>query len=136
MSEAEKEARRKERARVANGPNDDAIREGMSQLYALAGMAVTMVDAEIGTAVVQCTEPNPFGPGAPEAWVALAKQYPAVRRAIASMGGSATIAAMFTAHLPLLMVLQAKVGQRGGSLFGSPSPAPSPVMNGHASPPE
>jgi len=109
---------------------DEAIREGMAQLYGLLAMAVAPFDPTLAPAIAACTEPNPYGPGAPDAWVALSKQYPAVRAAIASMGGSTAIAAMFTAHLPLLMVVQARVAARGPAFGRRVEPDPEPAANG------
>ncbi len=91
--------------RVASGPTDKAIRDSVETCYGFVSMAVSMFDQEVGTAIAKCTEENAFGASAPEAWVELARQFPAVRNAIIGMGGVGTIGQLFAAHAPLLMVL-------------------------------
>lgn len=106
--------------RIASGPTDKAIRDSVETCYGFASMAISMFDSEIGTAIAKCTEDNAFGPSAPEAWVELARQFPAVRNAIIGMGGVGTIGQLFAAHAPLLMVLSAKFAPQ--SFFGANVP--------------
>lgn len=97
-------ARAKQAQRV--GPTDKQLEEAVAGLYAMTGMGVGWFDQEIGLTIAECSE------RAAAAWMHLAQQNPAVRRALVQLTTATAAGELLTAHLPIMALVVARLSSR------------------------
>lgn len=78
------------------------IAAGMTKLYRRAGRIVKTMDADIGTAIIECAE------DCGQAWDELARTNPEVRRVLMKLIGGGAWGSVIMAHLPIVLAVLMK----------------------------
>lgn len=108
-------------ARVASTSITDAkLAESVNGLYAMAGLGIGFAGlTDIGMALAGCS------PDVGEAWVALARTNPALRRVLEALASTSAIGALLTAHAPLFALVIHKVNPALAGMVPGSSPSPT-----------
>jgi hypothetical protein len=125
---AKREGRAPRTTTAKAGPTDAQLKAAVAGVYAMAGTGVAFVDQEFGLTLAA------VGEAAAEAWMHLAQQNPAVRRALVKMTTASAASELLMAHAPLLMLGVARVQARRAAAPVGDAPLADAPANG-AGPP-
>lgn len=94
-------------------PRPGVIANGMTRVYAQTGAMVGMFDMQCGSAIMENAE------NVGKAWENLAKQNPAVRRALMTLMTGNALFEIVTAHTPMILAIMAHHGPDKAKALGS-----------------
>lgn len=107
------------------GPTDTQLRDAVANLYAVTGFGVSYADQEIGQTLAGIADT------AADAWLHLAQQNPAVRRALVQLTTASSTGELLMAHAPLMALVVARfTGAAAGPI---PTEAHETGSNGYGS---
>ena len=92
-------------------PKGGVIAAGVNRLYRRAGRIVRAMDEDIGTAIIECTKPDPEDPDwltVGQAWENLAKDSPRIRRWLLRLIKGGALQDLILAHAPIGMAIAMK----------------------------
>ena len=112
--QAPRPGRRRQRAAPAPDvpmPAGGIIATGVNRLYRRAGRIVRAMDHDIGSAIIECTKPDPDDPDfvtVGQAWENLAKTSPRIRRVLLNLIRGGTWQDLILAHAPIGLAIMMK----------------------------